>query len=236
MNAAVIAAAAVVGAGAGWAERAVIVRLAVPRPPPAASGAPGTGPPVPPPAPAPSDPARRHSPRPLTVEIITALLLAALAWRVRPDPVLAAAAWLAICGVALAFTDLEVGRLPDVLTGPAYAGVIVLLGLAALTGGTWRDLVRAIAGGIALSGAFLILAIARPADFGMGDCKAAAAAGTLLAWFSWTALLGGTLAGLVLAALYGAGLLITRRATLRAQIPFGPFLLAGTLAAVLLAA
>jgi leader peptidase (prepilin peptidase)/N-methyltransferase len=47
--------------------------------------------------------------------------------------------------------------------------------------------------------------------------------------------LAGVFAGLVLAAVYGLTLLALRRATMRQQIPFGPFLLAGTLAAIIAA-
>jgi leader peptidase (prepilin peptidase) / N-methyltransferase len=236
MPAALIAAAAAAGGGAGWAQRAVVVRLAVPASPHPGPGSRAIGQAVPRLGQVPSRPGRWCSPPPLTVELTTAVLLAALAWRVRPSAVLAAAAWLAVCGVAMAFIDIAVWRLPDVLTGTAYAGVTGFLTLAAFTGGAGRDLARAAAGGTVLTAGFLILAIARPADFGLGDCKAAAATGTLLAWFSWTALIGGTLAALILAGLYGGGLLVTRRATFKARIAFGPFLIAGALLAVLLAA
>ena len=52
-----------------------------------------------------------------------------------PALVLAAACWLAACAVPLACTDIAVQRLPDPLTGAAYAGTAVLLLIAAAAGG-----------------------------------------------------------------------------------------------------
>ena len=169
----------------------------------------------------------------LTAGITSAVLLGLLAYRITPALVLAAAAWLVLCGLPLAFIDLAVHRLPDALTAPAYAGVIGLLALAAWTGGTWSDLARAAAGGLALAAAYLAMAFISPGGVGLGDAKAAAATGTLLAWFGWGPLLTGTFAGLVLAAGFGLVLLV-RGAGLRYQLAFGPFMLAGAVLVILL--
>jgi leader peptidase (prepilin peptidase)/N-methyltransferase len=245
MPAGFVAAAIAAGAGIGWVQRAAIIRLSVPSGQPPGAACPACGREVlragRVPLPALSWFGRCHGcnrrtgPPALAVELTTAGLLGALAARAGPDPVFAAAAWLVICGVPLAFIDLAVRRLPDVLTGVAYCGVIIFLVLAALTGGSWAALARAAGGGIGLAAGYLLLALVRPAEIGLGDAKAAAAVGTLLAWFSWEALIGGTLAALLLAALYGAVLLISGRATLKAQIAFGPFLIGGGLLTVLLA-
>jgi leader peptidase (prepilin peptidase)/N-methyltransferase len=61
----------------------------------------------------------------------------------------------------------------------------------------------------------------------MGDVKAAAGLGTMLAWRGWTALITGSLAGFLLAAVYGIALLVSGRATRKHQIPFGPFMIVG---------
>jgi leader peptidase (prepilin peptidase) / N-methyltransferase len=231
MHSALIAAFAACGLVIGWPQRAVIVRLAVPAKP----GVPGE---LPEPAVS-AEPAAfagwMPGPPALSVRLTSAVLLALLAYRIMPGLVLAAAAWLVLCGVPLAFIDLAVHRLPDVLTGPAYAGVIALLVLAAWSAGSWGDLARAAAGGIALAAAYLVMAFISPGGVGLGDAKAAAAAGTMLAWFGWGPLLTGTFAGLVLAAVFGLVLLL-RGAGLRYQLAFGPFMLAGAVLAVLLAA
>jgi leader peptidase (prepilin peptidase)/N-methyltransferase len=107
--------------------------------------------------------------------------------------------------------------------------------LAAWSADSWGDLARAAAGGIVLTAAYLVMAFISPGGVGLGDAKAAASAGTMLAWFGWGPLLTGTFAGLVLAAVFGLVLLL-RGAGLRYQLAFGPFMLAGAVLAVLLAA
>jgi len=60
-----------------------------------------------------------------------------------------------------------------------------------------------------------------------------ALAGTLLAWFGWRLLIAGGFAGLWLGALCAAALLVSRRAGRKQLIPFGPFMIAGAVLAVL---
>jgi leader peptidase (prepilin peptidase)/N-methyltransferase len=170
----------------------------------------------------------------LAIEVTTALLFGALAARVHPGLVLAAACWLALCSVPLAFIDAAVRRLPDVLTGAAFVGTALLLLAAAAASGQWHVLSRAVLGGVALAGFYLVLAVISPSGMGMGDVKAAAGLGTMLAWRGWTALVVGGIAGFLFAAVYGAALLISGRATRKQQIPFGPFMIAGAFLAVLL--
>jgi leader peptidase (prepilin peptidase)/N-methyltransferase len=209
VNPALIASLAAAGLLAGWPQRAVITRLGVsPRPPALAAGA------------------------------VTAVLLGGLAARVHPGPltlVLAAACWLAACAVPLACTDLAVQRLPDPLTGAAYAGTAVLLLAAAAVGGlqgSWSALVRALLGGLALSGFYLLLMVISPSGMSLGDVKLAASLGTLLAWFGWRLLLAGGFAGFLLGGVFAGALLVSRRADRKQPIPFGPFMIAGAILAV----
>jgi leader peptidase (prepilin peptidase) / N-methyltransferase len=176
---------------------------------------------------------QRTGPPPLIVEVTTALLFGALATRVHPGLVLAAACWLALCTVPLAFIDAAVRRLPDVLTGSAFAGTALLLIAATAAGGNWHVLARAVLGGIALAGFYLLLVLISPSGMGMGDVKAAAGLGAMLAWRGWTALIVGGFAGFLLAAVYGIALLISGRVTRKHQIPFGPFMITGAFLGIL---
>jgi leader peptidase (prepilin peptidase)/N-methyltransferase len=160
-----------------------------------------------------------------------ALVCAALAWRVGAHPELAV--WLLlspVCGV-LARVDLAVFRLPDVLTLPALGLTALLLGGAALLPahhGSWsRALIAAVLYGVL----FLI----NPAGMGLGDVKLAPTLGLVLGWYGWRAVVTGTFAGFLLGAVVALALIVTRRATRKTAMPFGPFMLAGALAAVLLA-
>ena len=204
MHPALIASLAAAGLLAGWPQRAVIARLDIsPRPPALVAGA------------------------------VTAILLGGLAARVHPVLVLAAACWLAACAVPLACTDFAVQRLPDPLTGAAYAGTVVLLLLAAAVGGPWSALFRALLGGLALAGFYLLLMIISPSGMSLGDVKLAASLGTLLAWFSWRLLIAGGFAGLCLGAIAAGALLASQRVSRKHLIPFGPFMIAGAVLAVI---
>jgi leader peptidase (prepilin peptidase)/N-methyltransferase len=239
---ALIAALAVAGLAAGWPQRAVIASLAVPADAQAPS-CPGCGqlaspPPWPRlqrPDPCPSC-GRRPGPPALAAGLVTALLLTAAGYRVSPWPVLAAAAWLIVLSVPLSVIDLKVHRLPNVLTGPAYGGVIAFLAIAAADADSWARLGRAALGGAILAAGFLLLAVLSKGQIGLGDCKAAAVTGTLLAWYGWGQLLTGTLAGFLFAGAYGIYLIVRHAATRRSQIPFGPFMFASALLVVLLTA
>jgi leader peptidase (prepilin peptidase)/N-methyltransferase len=223
VNPALTGSLAAAGLLAGWPQRAAITRLAVPAGPPApeAQADVRTAPPAPP---------------ALVAGGVTAVLLGALAARVPGGLVLAAACWLAACAVPLAFIDIAVSRLPDPLTAAAYAGTAVLLLLAAVAGGqgaSWSALLRAALGGLALAGLYLLLLIISPSGMSLGDVKLAASLGTLLAWFGWRVLIAGGAAGFLLGGLAGVTLLVSRRASRKQLIPFGPFMIAGALLAVL---
>jgi leader peptidase (prepilin peptidase)/N-methyltransferase len=78
-----------------------------------------------------------------------------------------------------------------------------------------------------------LLALLRPGQLGGGDIKLAALAGLALGWLGWPAVLAGASLGFLLSAVVSLALLAARRITLRSAISFGPFLLGGTLLAVL---
>ena len=174
---------------------------------------------------------------PLAVELLTAGVFAALALRFGPHPVLAAFCYLGAVGVALAFIDARLKRLPEELTLPSYPVALILLGVAALTGPDGaRHVLTALAG---LAGAwlfFLLQALIYPAGIGWGDVKLSGLLGLYLGWLGAGALITGLFAGYLLAAVAALALLAARLASRKSLLPFGPFLLAGTLIAILLSA
>lgn len=56
----------------------------------------------------------------------------------------------------------------------------------------------------------------------------------MLGWTSWQALLTGTFLGLALAAVCGGALIAAHRSSRTSQLPLGPFMLTGALAAIVL--
>ncbi|HET9972570.1 MAG TPA: A24 family peptidase [Streptosporangiaceae bacterium] len=176
----------------------------------------------------------RIGPHILVAELVTALVLAAAAARASSGWELAALVWLALIAVPLAFIDAAVQRLPDLLTISAFAGTLVLLGAAEATAHQPWLLVRAVIGAAALAGFYLALWLLFPDQLGLGDAKLAASVGLVLGWTSWQALLTGTFLGLALAAVCGGALIAAHRASRTSQLPLGPFMLAGALAAIVL--
>ena len=81
---------------------------------------------------------------------------------------------------------------------------------------------------------FLIQVLVYPSGLGWGDVKLSGLLGLYLGWLGVSALVGGLFLGYLLAAATGLTLMAARRATRKSHVAFGPFLLAGTLAAVLL--
>ena len=181
-----------------------------------------------------------HPGRPRTAATAVIVASAALAFgmmvvRFGLSPVLPAYGYLAVAGAALAVIDARQRRLPDRLTLPSYPVALALLGLAALVQpGGGAHFTGALAGlGIALA-LFLAQAVIYPAGLGWGDVKLAGILGLYLGWLGLAVLVAGLFLGYLLAAVAGLGLIAAGRASRKTQLPFGPFLLAGTLAAIVL--
>ncbi|WTD64121.1 A24 family peptidase [Micromonospora sp. NBC_01638] len=177
----------------------------------------------------------RVGPPPGTVELAVFATVVLLALAGPPGGALPALAWWLGWTIPAVFVDLAVHRLPDRLTLPAAAGSWLLLGAAALDAEPGHWLRAVIAGaGLALFFASSTLLLGRR-GFGLGDAKLALSAGALLGWYGWPVLLLGLLLAFGLSALVSLGLLAVRRARWSTHLPFGPFLLLGTVGALLLA-
>ncbi|MER6018145.1 A24 family peptidase [Streptomyces anulatus] len=165
---------------------------------------------------------------------VAACVALAAATGARPELI----GWLALTPVAvlLAVVDRRVHRLPDPLTLPLAAAVVLLLGGAALLPGHAGSWTSGLLGGLALGGFYFLLFLINPNGMGFGDVKLALALGVALGWYGWTVLFVGGFAGFLFGALYGLALVLLRRAGRRTGIPFGPFMLGGALTGLLLGA
>jgi leader peptidase (prepilin peptidase)/N-methyltransferase len=170
------------------------------------------------------------------VEAATAALFVAVAARIGLTPALPAYLYLAAIAVALAMIDFDVRRLPDPIVLPSYLVGAALLTPAVVAGGDWRPGARALLAAALLWSFYFGITLLYPGGMGFGDVKLAGVLGLYLGWLGWGAVVVGTFAGFLLGGVVGAGLLLARRAGRRSAIPFGPYMLAGALAALFVAA
>ncbi len=162
---------------------------------------------------------------------------------------LAACAYFFVMAVRLTVIDVRHHLLPDRIVFPSYAiAGVLLLGAAAsqlLHGSTegagTSDAgvfgvpgLRVLAGGAALWLFYFLLHAVYPPGMGFGDVKLAGVLGMYLGFLGWGHVMAGTFAAFLLGGLWSLGVLASRRGTLQSAIPFGPFMLAGTAAAMLL--
>jgi leader peptidase (prepilin peptidase) / N-methyltransferase len=177
----------------------------------------------------------RISARYPAVELLTGVLFAAVTARFINDQpwALPAFIYLAAVGVALAAIDLDVHRLPDVFTLPSYVVMGALLLLPAVADDRWASYGRGWLGALALLGFYFLLRLLYPAGMGLGDVKLAGVLGLSLAWLGWRVLLVGGFLGFLLGGVAGIVLMLAGRAGRKSKVPFGPFMIAGSLIAVL---
>ncbi|WP_148867325.1 prepilin peptidase [Thermosediminibacter litoriperuensis] len=165
------------------------------------------------------------SPRYPVVELLTGAVFAALFYRYGPTPALAKYLFLGAVLIAAAFIDLEHYLIPDRLVLAGLAGAAIL-GFAARDVGVWSSL----AGSAAGAGFLFAVVVFSKGGMGCGDVKLAAVAGLFLGWplAALALFLAVVTGGLAAAALLLLGLKGRKDA-----IPFGPFIAAGALAAIL---
>jgi leader peptidase (prepilin peptidase)/N-methyltransferase len=165
------------------------------------------------------------------VEIITALLFAAVGWRFAGQPI----AWM-WCGVVavlvgLAAIDWDTTLLPDNMTLPLLWGGVTASALGwtiPLSMSVWG----AIAGYLSLWSVYWLFKLTTGKEgMGYGDFKLLAALG---AWLGWQMVLPIVLGASVLGALVGIGMKLASTLREGRYVPFGPFL-AGSGTVVLLA-
>jgi leader peptidase (prepilin peptidase)/N-methyltransferase len=168
------------------------------------------------------------------VELATALLFGLLAARFGLTAELPAFLFVGALGVALTVIDLDVQRLPNVLTLPAYPVLVVLLGLASWAGPGAGPMLRGAIGMLVLLAFYFVLFVL--GGMGLGDVKFAGVLGFALGWLGWAQVIAGTAVGFLLGGVVSVVLLAGGRARRKTRIAFGPYLIAGALTAVLVGA
>jgi leader peptidase (prepilin peptidase)/N-methyltransferase len=171
----------------------------------------------------------------LVAATLTAGLFALIAWRLPAWPGLAGYSAFVAVAVPLAIVDVVEHRLPKQFMRAAYAALITSFGLTGLAEGDMGGVLRA---SIGLTGSLLVylaIAMAFPGDLGAGDVRLAGVIGWVLAWHGWTTLFAGVVLGAVVGSIVGLAVIFGRRTVHRTQIPAGPAMLLGAVAALVVA-
>ncbi|MYM35520.1 prepilin peptidase [Duganella sp. FT94W] len=173
------------------------------------------------------------SPRYPLVELLTGALSALVVWRFGSGHAGLAALFFLYVLIALTFIDADTKLLPDDLTYPLlWAGLLININ------GTFVPLqdavIGAAAGYLALWSVYWLFKLATGKEgMGYGDFKLLAALG---AWLGWTMLPAIVLLSSLVGAVVGVGLILFARRARNNPIPFGPYLAAAGLIAMLYSA
>ncbi len=141
--------------------------------------------------------------------------------------------------LALAIIDARTKLLPNRIVFPLYGIGLAGFGLIAALlhdATATRHLITAVIAMAVLFGLFYTIAMFGP--MGYGDVKLAGVIGLYLGWLGIPIVVAGLLLGTVAAALIAAGIVVAnslrRQPWRRMEIPYGPYLLFGARAAILL--
>ncbi len=169
---------------------------------------------------------------PLVLEIVNASLFAAFAVHFDLSWELAAFCVLAAGLVALSWIDLRIKKLPREIIYVTAAIGVPLLCIAALVRDEPRRIwMMALGAGCALAFMLLVYAISK-GGMGDGDVRLSPLLGAFLGWLNPGVVAAGLFLGFLLGSVVGVGLMAAGRGGRKTAVPFGPFLAAGTVAAV----
>jgi leader peptidase (prepilin peptidase)/N-methyltransferase len=127
--------------------------------------------------------------------------------------------------VLLTATDLEQRRLPHLLLDPLILVAVLFVPFNPSVG--WQDALLGAGAAVAFMG---VLGLLVSGGVALGDLFLVAPLGLIL---GWPAIFIAMFVAGILSAVFSIGLLVTRRASLKSYIPFGPFLVAGTVITLL---
>ncbi|CAB5241215.1 unannotated protein [freshwater metagenome] len=140
-------------------------------------------------------------------------------------------AWeiFAIIGLALSVIDLQLKRLPDLLTFPLFIIGLLILTLQSWSDNNFEPLVRALECSAALTLFYLITMIASRGGMGMGDVKLGLSIGLFTGYLGATTTFISSMISFLLGSIVGLLAMILGKATRKTGIPFGPFMIIGAL-------
>jgi leader peptidase (prepilin peptidase)/N-methyltransferase len=135
-------------------------------------------------------------------------------------------------GMWLSLIDIDTHLLPRRIVYRTIAVAMPLLVLSAFFDNT-GSVFGMFVGGFGMWCMLRVLEVLSRGDLGGGDVGLGGLLGLYLGWVSYEAILVGLIAAFFVGGLFAVALLVTRRANRTTHFAFGPFLIVGTLVAVL---
>lgn len=178
----------------------------------------------------------------ITVVVSTAVLFVAFGHYLAPSAAVgawsvsleAAAYWFCVAlSVLLSVIDLRTHLLPNRFVLPAFGITgVLLVATAAVSVAGWDALWRALAAGCSAFAVLFILCVA--GGLGFGDVKLGAILGAYCGWLGWGTVGLGFVLSFLLGGVVSLVLVLTRRASAKSSLPFGPWLCLGAILAMLI--
>jgi leader peptidase (prepilin peptidase) / N-methyltransferase len=172
-------------------------------------------------------------PASVTVIVATGALWAAIGARYHDESVLPAYLLLTAALVALSAVDLDLFILPNRMIYPSGLALFALLLGAAIADQDFHPLGRAVVCAVGAFVVFAVLHLISPRSMGFGDVRLSVLLGLGLGYLGWKYVALGLFLGFLYGAVIGVLLIVVRLRTRRDHVPFGPFLAAGALTALL---
>jgi leader peptidase (prepilin peptidase)/N-methyltransferase len=135
-------------------------------------------------------------------------------------------------GMWLSLIDIDTHLLPRCIVYRTIAVAMPLLVLSAFFDDT-GSVAGMFIGGIGMWFMLRVLEVLSRGDLGGGDVGLGGLLGLYLGWLSYEAILVGLFASFLVGGFFAVALLVTRKANRNTHFAFGPFLIVGTLIAVL---
>jgi leader peptidase (prepilin peptidase)/N-methyltransferase len=170
-------------------------------------------------------------PRIISIPVLAVLgvLFGALAgWRLAAWPEAAAFAVAALVSTLLVATDLAAHEIPHKIMWPGMLALVVSLVIAAAIEGSWARFGIALATGAVIAIVYFVIAWFGKGQFGIGDVSLSLFFGTFLGWLGLPYALVGAVGAFLVHVPVTIAVIIARRAGRKAELPFGPSLIAAS--------
>ena len=157
----------------------------------------------------------------------------AIGWRFATSAVLPAYLVFGGLGAVVSLFDLAEQRVPNRLVLPSYPLLIGLFAVGSAYGGRWHEMIQATLAMLVLLGVFALIAFVRPGELGLGDVKLAGLTGLACGYLGAAVVVASVLIAFTSAAAALLALRVSGRGN-KARLPFAPFMIFGSILAVLL--